>query len=91
MHFEAIAPGVATEAMAAFNNTWSDIRLNTYIAFMSEHLDSEDKNGRLSMWRAFGGGTGTRVGIVLNIPYVTLSSIALGLTFSPVAYGFLLK
>jgi len=84
--FDAVAPGVATGAMAAFNNSWSDIRLNTYIACLSEHQDSEDKNGRLSMWRAFSGGTGSRVGIVFNIPYMTLSPIALGLIFSPVAY-----
>ena len=50
----------------AFNNSWSDIRLNTYITCVSEHQDSEDKHGRLSMWRAFGGGTGTRVGIVFE-------------------------
>jgi len=84
--FESVAPGVATEAIAAFDNAWSDIRLNTYIACVSEHQDSEDKNGRLSMWRAFGGGTGTRVGIVFSIPYMTVSPIALGLSFSPVAY-----
>jgi hypothetical protein len=84
--FEAIAPGVANEAIAAFQNAWSDIRLNTYIACLSEHKDFEDENGRLSMWRAFGVGTGTRVGIVFNIPYMTLSPLSLGLTFSPVAY-----
>jgi hypothetical protein len=82
--FDAIAPGVAAEALATFDNAWSDIRLNTYIACLSEHKDSEDKHGRLSMWRAF--GTGPRVAIVLNIPYMTLSPVALGLTFSPVAY-----
>ena len=48
-------PGVASEAIAAFSNSWSDIRLNSYIACLSEHQDSEDLNGRLSMWRAFGG------------------------------------
>jgi len=84
--FDAVAPGVATEAIVAFNNSWSDIRLNTYITCVSEHPDSEDKHGRLSMWRAFGSGTGTRVGIVFSIPYMTLSPVALGLTFSPVAY-----
>jgi hypothetical protein len=84
--FEAIAPGVATEAIAAFDDAWSDIRLNTYIACVSEHQDFEDTNGRLSMWRAFGGVTGTRVGIVFRIPYMTLSPVALGLTLSPVAY-----
>jgi hypothetical protein len=77
-------PGVASEAITAFNNSWKDIRFNSYIACLSEHQDSEDSNGRLSMWRAF-GGTATRIGIVLNIPY-TLSTLPLNIIFSSVAY-----
>jgi len=77
-------PGVASEAIAAFNDSWEDIRLNSYIACLSEHQESEDSNGRLSMWRAF-GGTATRIGIVLNIPY-TLSILPLSIMFSSVAY-----
>ncbi len=77
-------PGVASEAFEVFDNSWSDIRFNSYIACLSEHQDTEDTNGRLSMWRAFGGTT-TRIGIVLSAPY-TLSILALGLTFSPVMY-----
>jgi len=77
-------PGVASEAITAFNNSWREIQLNTYIACLSEHQDSEDFNGRLSMWRAF-GGTATRIGIVLNIPY-TLSILPLSIIFSSVAY-----
>jgi hypothetical protein len=78
-------PGVASEAITAFNSSWQEIRLNSYIACLSEHQDSEDSNGRLSMWRAF-GGTATRIGIVLNIPY-TLSSLPLSIIFSSVAYS----
>jgi len=78
-------PGVASEAIAEFNSSWSDIRLNSYIACLSEHQESEDSNGRLSMWRAFGGAV-TRIGIVLSVPYNSLSTLALNLTFSPVAY-----
>jgi len=77
-------PGVASEAITAFNNSWKDIRFNSYIACLSEHQDSEDSNGRLSMWRTF-GGTATRIGIVLNIPY-TLSILPLNIIFSSVAY-----
>jgi hypothetical protein len=83
--FDACVPGAADDAFTAFNNWWQDLRLNTYIACLSEHQDSEDQHGRLSMWRAF-GGTGTRVGIVLRIPYVSISGFALALNFSPVAY-----
>ncbi len=77
-------PGVASEAITAFNNSWNDIRSNSYIACLSEHQDGEDSNGRLSMWRAF-GGSATRIGIVLNIPY-TLSILPLNIIFSSVAY-----
>lgn len=77
-------PGVASEAIAAFNDSWRDIQLNTYIACLSEHQDSEELNGRLSMWRAF-GGTATRIGLVLSIPY-TLSALPLSIMFSPVSY-----
>src|SRR5579862_3938880 len=48
--FDACTPGVASEAIAAFNTWWADVRLNTYIGCVSEHEDSEDRNGRLSMW-----------------------------------------
>jgi hypothetical protein len=78
-------PDVASEAITAFNNSWSDIRLNSYIACLSEHQDGEGSNGRLSMWRAF-GGTATRVGIVLSVPYNSLSTIPLKIIFSSVAY-----
>ena len=83
--FDACTPGVADDAFTAFNNWWQDLRLNTYLACVSEHQDSEDVHGRLSMWRAF-GGTGTRVGIVLRFPYVSISAVSLALNFSPVAY-----
>jgi hypothetical protein len=83
--FDACSSGAADDAFTAFNNWWQDLRLNTYIACVSEHQDSEDVYGRLSMWRAF-GGTGTRVGIVLRFPYVSISAVSLALNFSPVAY-----
>jgi hypothetical protein len=83
--FDACTPGVADEAFTAFNSWWQDLRLNTYIASVSEHQDSEDVHGRLSMWRAF-GGSGTRVAIVLRFPCVSMSAASLALTFSPVAY-----
>jgi hypothetical protein len=83
--FDACSPGAANDAFTAFGNWWQDLRMNTYIACLSEHRDSEDVHGRLSMWRAF-GGTATRVGIVFRFPYVSMSAVSLGLNFSPVAY-----
>jgi hypothetical protein len=80
--FDACASGTADDAFTAFNNWWQDLRLNTYIACVSEHQDSEGVHGRLSMWRAF-GGTGTRVGIVLRFPYVSISAVSLSSQFQP--------
>lgn len=82
--FDACSHGVAAEAIAAFDNWWNDLRLNTYISCVSEHPETENLHGRLSMWRAFGGGT--RVAIILRFPYISASAFALAVTFSPVAY-----
>jgi hypothetical protein len=79
------AQGVALEAIEMFRRSWNDSRFNTYISSVSEHLKEEDFHGRLSMWRAFGGGT-ARVGIVFNIPLVSQAPVALNFIFSPVAY-----
>jgi hypothetical protein len=77
-------PGVASEAISMFNNSVHDIMFNSYISCLSEHQPSENLNGRLSMWRAF-GGTATQIAIVLNIPY-TFSMLHLRIIFSSVAY-----
>ena len=82
---EACAPGSAQEAINLFNSWLPDIRLNTYIASLSEHDDSEDLHGRLSMWRAFGSSV-ARVAIVLKIPAFSGGAAALNIIFSPVAY-----
>src|SRR5450432_1540461 len=81
------AKGAAGEAIKMFDNSMTDIRFNTYIASMSQHLDHEDRHGRLSMWRGFGGNS-PRVGVVLKIPWYSTGILALGLIFSPVAYLF---
>lgn len=78
-------PNVGTDAIALFNQWWNDIRFNTYVASVSEHDDSEDFHGRLSMWRAFGGNSG-RVAIVLNVPWFTGAGEELRIQFSPVSY-----
>ena len=82
---DACVPGAAEEAINAFGQSWNDIRFNTYIASVSEHDDQEDRHGRLSMWRAFGGNV-ARVGIVLNVPLYTMATQPLNLLFSSVAY-----
>jgi hypothetical protein len=82
---DACYPGVAQEAVNLFNKWWRDIQFSTYIASLSEHDDKEDFNGRLSMWRAFGGNT-ARVAVVFRIPPISMGALALNVIFSPVAY-----
>ena len=64
---DACNKGAARTAVDHFDGWWNTLRFSTYIASISEHDDGEDRNGRLSMWRAF-GGTSARVAIVLNVP-----------------------
>ncbi len=83
--FDACVPGVAQESINLFNRWWNDIQFNTFITSVSEHDDSEDRHGRLSMWRAFGMST-ARVAIVFKVPKASAGALALRLIFSPVAY-----
>jgi hypothetical protein len=75
--------GVALEGIKLFDEWWTDTRFNTYITAISEHDETEDLDGRLSMWRAFGGNT-SRVGIVFKIPLN--APLSLNLMLSPVSY-----
>ena len=78
-------PGVAVESINLFNHWWKDIRFNTFITSISEHDESENMHGRLSMWRAFGMSS-VRVAIVFRVSRFSPGAIALRLIFSPVAY-----
>jgi hypothetical protein len=82
---DTITKNLANEAVQLFDQWWTNIRFSTYIASVSEHDDSEDLHGRLSMWRAF-GGTSARVAIVFSVPWFTGAESELNVMFSPVAY-----
>jgi hypothetical protein len=77
--------GAAQEAFALFDGWWKQSQFDIYVTSISEHDKGEDRYGRLSMWRAFGGSS-VRVAIVMKVPRVSQGSLALGLLFSPVAY-----
>jgi Protein of unknown function (DUF2971) len=77
--------GIGKQAFDLFERWWNDIRLNTYITSVSEHDDSEDQHGRLSMWRAFAGAT-ARVALVFKIPLTEHPAASLNLLMIPVAY-----
>jgi hypothetical protein len=78
--------GAAEEGFVLFNHWWQNTQLQTYITSISEHDDSEDMHGRLSMWRAFGSATTPRVALVINLPLDAAANVALSVTLSPVGY-----
>lgn len=81
---DACHEGLAQELLDHFNAWLPGIRHDTYIACVSEHLPDEDKSGRLSMWRAYGGSNG--VAIVINGDVMFGEGTALGAFSSPCAY-----
>ena len=83
----SFAMGAADAAIINFNQWWSSgsILFKTYILSVSEHDEEEDFNGRLSMWRAFGGNS-ARVGMVFCIPKYSAGAEAMKVFFSPVSY-----
>jgi hypothetical protein len=82
---DSISPNLASESLTLFDQWWADIRFNTYICSISEHEDSEDGHGRLSMWRAFGQSTTSRAAVVLRLPEEGAAE-GLRVILSPVAY-----
>ena len=79
----ACGPNIANEAIALFDQWWADMRFNTFIYSVSQHEDSEDNHGRLSMWRAF--GQLSRAAMVMRIPDEGAAQ-GLRVMLSPVAY-----
>lgn len=91
--FDPIYPGLMGQLIPILDSWVPIFRNNTFILSMSEHYAGEDKFGRLSMWRAYGGNTG--IALVLNSGVFFRPSDALGAYTSPVAYlskeGFLIE
>lgn len=80
---DEIFPGLSQQAIDHFNGWLPHFRQNTYIACVSEHFAHEDNNGRLSMWRAYGGNSG--VALVFK-PDALFKPEDVGVYASPVAY-----
>jgi hypothetical protein len=81
---DACFPGLSEDVKKYFNAWLPGIRRDTFITCVSEHSAEEDKLGRLSMWRAYGGQAG--VALVLNGAVMFNESDALAVYSSPVAY-----
>ena len=79
-------PGVARKVIEDFNAWWlQGLPQNIFVASLSEHDQTEDTHGRLSMWRAFGASS-TRLAIVISVPHQSGIARELGIVFGPVAY-----
>jgi hypothetical protein len=71
--FERLFPGLFDQVAQAFYGWRPWILENTYLTCLSEHRHpDEDELGRLSMWRAYGGGTGVAV-VMTPVPFLTES------------------
>ena len=82
---EAEFPGVRSQVEEQLGQSGMNWRLRTYLACLSLHDQSEDKTGRLSMWRAYGD-----VAVVINnTPFVgeVAETDALGAYFVKVDYS----
>jgi hypothetical protein len=82
--FDGMFPGFCEKLEKLFNGWLPNFRTDTYITCVSEHDASEDKHGRLSMWRAYGGNAG--VAMVFHGGPFLRPSDALKAYTSPVAY-----
>jgi hypothetical protein len=78
--------GLSPEIEKLFDDWTGHRKFDTYLACFSEHKESEDTFGRLSMWRAYGGTTGVAL-VMKNEPFqsTTISDV-LKIYGSPVAY-----
>jgi hypothetical protein len=59
---ESLESGLSQKFEIAFNELRRHLETDTFLLSVSEHLGGEDRFGRLSMWRAYGG---PNVGVAL--------------------------
>lgn len=81
---DSVFPDLTEEVLSLYRGWIPGFEQDTYITCVSEHTRADDRLGRLSMWRAYGGRAG--VALVLNGAPMFASSSILGAYSSPVAY-----
>jgi len=75
-----------TKDIESHFNAWIPaFKRDTFVTCFSEHSPHEDINGRLSMWRAYGGRSG--VALVFNNAPMFLKTQELAAYSNPVAYA----
>lgn len=67
-----------------FDGWLPHFQTDTFMTCISEHDDREDRLGRLSMWRAYGGAVGVAI-VVRNTPFIN-SAGDLRIFSAPVSY-----
>jgi hypothetical protein len=77
-------PFVGEAALKVFGDWWTDNQFGMYITSISEHDDTEDIHGRLSMWRAV-SRSAARVALVVRA-FEPATGWPTNLMVSPVAY-----
>jgi hypothetical protein len=80
----SIHRGLGDEVERKFNGWLPEFRNETFLTSLSEHDESEDQLGRLSMWRAYGGPAG--VALVVNSTPFGSELDVLHIYSSPVRY-----
>lgn len=76
--------GLAHEVTHLFESWLPIIFENTYVTCVSRHLPTENQHGRLSMWRAYGCGTG--IALIINGAVMFGNTQILQVFSSPVLY-----
>jgi hypothetical protein len=79
-----IFDGITVDIEKLFDSWTPHFQTNTYFTCVSEHKNTEDTFGRLSMWRAYGETTG--IGLVVNNSVFLTAADGLKAYTSPVAY-----
>lgn len=82
---EAIFPGIANETIGWFNESARNIEIDTYALCLSEHDETENEHGRLSMWRSYTSDQ-VGVGLVLDTSPFYRKAPDFGAYSSPVHY-----
>ena len=78
---DSIQPNLFESTKKKFERWYFKVGANTFICCLSEHYPSEDDNGRLSMWRAYGD-----IALVVHKERILDGAMDIGIYSLPVNY-----
>lgn len=82
---DEVGSGLFDQITTQYDQAEAQVRLGSFVTCFSEHRSTEDETGRLSMWRAYGRGSG--VALVFNASAFMTEDLEIGISASPVLYG----